>query len=162
MAVSAKERLKELGIVLPQVSRPSGSYIPAAASGYLLFTAGQVPRVNGIVKHKGKVGEDSTLEDAYAGARICAVNCLAAIEQAVGSLDHVARILKVNGYINAAPGFTQNPKVLDGASDLLLEVFGNAGQHARSAIGVQALQDNAVVEVEMTVLLKGPCEYPAV
>ena len=80
MAVSAKERLKELGIVLPQVSRPSGSYIPAAASGYLLFTAGQVPRVNGIVKHKGKVGEDSTLEDAYAGARICAVNCLAAIE----------------------------------------------------------------------------------
>ena len=74
----------------------------------------------------------------------------------------MARILKVNGYINAAPGFTQNPKVLDGASDLLLEVFGNAGQHARSAIGVQALPDNAVVEVEMTVLLKGPCEYPAV
>ena len=106
------------------------------------------------------MGEDCTLEDACAGARICALNCLAAIAQAAGGLDNVARILKVNGFINAAPGFTQTPRVLDGASDLLLEVFGDAGRHARSAIGVQALPDHAVVEVEMIVLLKSPCEYP--
>lgn len=162
MTATVTERLEETGMVLPPVSRPSGSYVPAVASGNLLFASGQVPRVDGVVKYKGKVGEDCSLQDAYEGARICALNCLAAISQAAGGLDNVARILKVNGYINAAPGFTQNPKVLDGASDVLTEVFGNAGCHARSAIGVQALPDHAAVEVEMIVLLREPRDYPFV
>ena len=159
--MTVNERLKELGIELPPVNKPSGSYVPATASGNLLFAAGQVPRVDGKVKYKGKMGRDATMEDAYAGARICAINCLAAIQEAAGGLDNVARILKVNGYINATPEFTETPKVLNGASDLLLEVFGDAGGHARSAIGVQALPDGAVVEVEMIVLLKQPREWPA-
>lgn len=154
MAHGVEERLRELEIQLPVLSPPSGSYEPAALAGRLLFTAGQVPRVNGEVRYKGKAGGGVTMEDAYAGARLCAINCLAAIKQAVGSLEKVERIVKVNGYINAVPGFTQNPKVLNGASDLLIAVFGEAGRHARSAIGVEALPDQAVVEIEMVVLLK--------
>lgn len=160
MGKEIEERLKELHITLPKVNQPSGSYVPATAEGRLLYAAGQVPRVDGIVKYAGRLNNESLLDDAYQGARICALNCLAAIEQAAGGLDNVDRILKVNGYINAEPGFRKTPKVLDGASDLLLEVFGERGRHARSAIGVSALPDNAVVEVEMIVWLKEAHNYP--
>lgn len=154
MADRAENKSAQWDGKLPSAPRPSGSYEPASQAGNLLFTAGQVPRVNGAVQYRGKVGSECTLEDAYKGARICALNCLAAIKQAVGSLERVDRIIKVTGYINAEPNFSQNPKVLDGASDLLLEVFGDRGRHARSAIGVQALPDQASVEVEMIILLK--------
>jgi enamine deaminase RidA (YjgF/YER057c/UK114 family) len=157
-----KERLKELGITLPAVNTPTGSYVPATASGTLCFSSGQTPRINGKVEYVGKMGAENgpSLEDAYAAARICAINCLAAIDMAAG-LDNVARILKITGFINATPNFTQTAKVLNGASDLLLEIFGHSGQHARSAIGIQTLPSNAVVEVEIIVRLKEPREFPA-
>ncbi|MCI6260756.1 RidA family protein [Pyramidobacter sp. SM-530-WT-4B] len=160
--MSIKERLKELGIELPPANKPTGSYVPATASGTLCFSSGQTPRVNGEVAYTGTMGAENgpSLEEAYAAARVCAINCLAAVDMAAG-LDNVARVLKVTGFINAAPGFTQTAKVLNGASDLLLEVFAQAGRHARSAIGIQALPGNAVVEVEIVVRLKEPREFPA-
>ena len=148
------KRLKELGIELPEVNKTSGSYVPAVKDGKVLYLAGQVTRVFGQVKYAGKLGKDATIEEAYQGARICGINLLAVMQAMGGGLDNVERILKVNGYINAAPGFQDTPKVLDGASDLFLEVFGESGKHARSAIGVEALPGNSMVEVEMIVRLK--------
>ena len=130
-----------------------GPYSQGIKSQGLLFCSGQVPRVNGVVQYEGKMGEDGTMENAYAAARICAINCLAAIEAAVG-LEQVEKIVKVNGYVNTAPGFRSTPKCINGASDLFLAVFGDRGRHARSAVGVQTLPDNAIVEIEMIVLLK--------
>ena len=153
MDQTIQNRLAELQISLPQPPKPSGSYIPASVAGNLLFCSGQVPRVNGVVQYEGKMGEDGTMENAYAAARICAINCLAAIEAAVG-LERVEKIVKVNGYVNTAPGFRSTPKCINGASDLFLAVFGDRGRHARSAVGVQTLPDNAIVEIEMIVLLK--------
>lgn len=149
-----EKQLERLGIILPEISRPSGSYIPVTSFGRLLFVSGQVPRVNGIVKYSGKMGADITLEEAYEGAKICAVNSLAAIKSEIGNLDRVERILKVNGYINSAPDFPYTYKVLNGASDFFLDVFGEKGRHARSAIGVQTLPDCAVVEIEVIVEIK--------
>lgn len=157
-----KEKLRGMGIELPSANKPTGSYVPATASGTLCFSSGQTPRVEGKIKYAGKMGAENapSLEEGYAAARICAINCLAAIDMAAG-LDNVARVLKVTGFINAAPGFTQTAKVLNGASDLLLGVFGQTGRHARSAIGIQSLPGNAVVEVEVVVRLKEPREFPA-
>ena len=138
--MNVRERLKELGIELPSANKPTGSYVPAAASGEIVFSSGQTPRVNGEIKYTGKMGdvEGPSIEDGYAAARICAINCLAAIDSVVG-LDNVKRILKVTGFINAVPGFTQTAKVLNGASDFILQVFGDPGRHARSAVGIQSL-----------------------
>lgn len=148
--MSFQKHLSKLGISLPITSRPSGSYIPAVEQDGFLFTAGQVPRVNGEVKYKGKLGHTVDIEQGYQGARICAINCLAAIDELVG-LENVERIIKVTGFVNATADFEKTFAVIDGASDLLLEVFGDKGIHARSAIGVQALPGGAVCEVEMVV-----------
>lgn len=148
--MSIEKRLSELGIRLPVTSIPSGSYIPAVEQDGIIFTSGQVPRVDGEVKFKGKVGHTADIEQGYQGARICAINCLAAIDELVG-LDNVERIIKVTGFVNATADFEKTFAVIDGASDLLLEVFAEKGIHARSAIGVQALPGGAVCEVEMVV-----------
>ncbi|MCI1034824.1 RidA family protein [Raoultella terrigena] len=148
--MSIEKRLSELGIRLPVTSIPSGSYIPAVEQDGIIFTSGQVPRVDGEVKFKGKVGHNADIEQGYQGARICAINCLAAIDELVG-LDNVERIIKVTGFVNATADFEKTFAVIDGASDLLLEVFAEKGIHARSAIGVQALPGGAVCEVEMVV-----------
>lgn len=155
-----RDRLKELGIELPSGVRAMGSYVPVVITGNLCFTAGQTPRVNGKMKYAGKMGAGATLEEGYQAARLCAINCLSIIDQAVG-IERVARIVKVTGFVNAAPDFTEPTQVINGASDLLMEVFGEQGRHARSAVGVQSLPSNAIAEVEMVVMLKDDGEAVA-
>jgi enamine deaminase RidA (YjgF/YER057c/UK114 family) len=147
-------RLAELGITLPAVAAPAGAYIPARRSGSLVFTAGQVPFVDGTLAATGKVGADVEAEAAYRLARICALNALAAIDALVG-LDAVTGIVKVVGFVASAPGFTGQPGVVNGASDVLGEIFGDAGRHARSAVGVAELPIGAPVEVELIVEVAG-------
>ncbi|MHA6797081.1 RidA family protein [Pseudonocardia bannensis] len=144
------ERLRELGITLPKVAAPAGAYLPARRSGSLVFTAGQLPLVEGKLVATGKVGTEVGVEDAYGHARICVLNALAAVDALVG-LDSVVGIVKVVGFVASAPGFSGQPAVINGASELLGEVFGEAGLHARSAVGVAELPLNAPVEVEIVV-----------
>jgi enamine deaminase RidA (YjgF/YER057c/UK114 family) len=147
---SPTQRLAELGLELPAVAAPAGSYIPAKASGSLVFTAGQVPFVDGKLPRTGKVGAEVTPEEAKDLARTCALNALAAVDALVG-LDNVKGVVKVVGFVASAPGFGGQPGVINGASDLLAEVFGDAGTHARSAVGVAELPIDAPVEVELIV-----------
>jgi enamine deaminase RidA (YjgF/YER057c/UK114 family) len=149
------ERLAELDIELPAVPAPAGAYVPARRSGSLVFTAGQVPFVDGKPAALGKVGAEVDPDEAYRLARICTLNALAAVDALVG-LDSVAGVVKVVGFVASAPGFTGQPKVINGASDLLGEVFGDAGQHARSAVGVAELPLGVPVEVELVVELGMP------
>ena len=148
------DRMRDLGIRLPGVSAPVASYVPAVRSGSLVFTSGQLPFVDGGLRRTGKVGGSVDAEDAAADAKVCALNALAAIDELVG-LDSVARIVRVVGYVASAEGFTGQPRVVNGASEFLGRVFGEAGQHARSAVGVAELPMNSPVEVELTVELRG-------
>ena len=145
-----RARLAELGLELPQVVPPVAAYVPAVRSGDLVFTSGQLPMVEGALPAMGKVGAMVTPEQAKELARTCALNGLAAVEALVG-LDSVVRIVKVVGFVASTPEFTGQPAVVNGASELLGEVFGDAGQHARSAVGVAALPLDAPVEVELVV-----------
>lgn len=149
-----KARLSELGIELPPVARPAGAYLPAVQTGNLVYTSGQVPVIDGKLRRTGKVGAEVSPEEAYDDARQCAINALAAIDALVG-LDAVTRVVKVVGFVASDPSFTGQPKVINGASELLGEIFGDAGQHARSAVGVAALPIDAPVEVEMIVEVRG-------
>ena len=150
--VSPAERVRELGLTLPTVAAPAGAYIPARRSGSLVFTAGQLPLVDGALPATGKVGAEVTPEQAHDLARTCALNALAAVDSLVG-LDAVAGVVKVVGFVASAPGFTGQPGVVNGASELLGDVFGDAGRHARSAVGVAELPLGAPVEVELVVEL---------
>lgn len=147
-------RLEEMGITLPAAPAPVGSYVPAVIAGDFVYTAGQVPIADGAIAYAGKVGADLDTTEGYQAARLCALNCLAGIRGVLGSLDAVERVVKVNGYVNSAPGFSEQPAVVNGASDLLTEIFGEAGRHARAAVGVSELPKNAAVEVEMIVRIK--------
>ncbi len=142
------ERLAELGITLPAVAAPVANYVGWVRHGDLVFTAGQLPLENGELKHAGIVGEDVTVEEAAAAARLCALNCIAQGAAAAGGVDNIRRVLKIVGFVRCRPDFTQQPQVLNGASELMVEVFGEAGRHARSAVGVSALPLGACVEVE--------------
>ena len=143
-------RLAALGLELPAVAAPVGSYVPAVRAGDLVMTSGQLPLRDGTLVATGLVGGEVTPEQAYDAARTCALNALAAVDDLVG-LDSVVRVVKVVGYVASAPGFTGHPKVVNGASELLGEVFGEAGKHARAAVGVASLPLGAPVEVELTV-----------
>jgi enamine deaminase RidA (YjgF/YER057c/UK114 family) len=143
-------RLTALGLALPPVAAPLAAYVPAVRSGSLVFTSGQVPIVGGVLQAAGKVGADVSADDAVGLARTAALNALAAIDALVG-LDNVVRVVKVVGYVASAPDFTGQPAVVNGASALLGEVFGAAGAHARSAVGVAALPLDAPVEIELVV-----------
>ena len=145
------QRLAELGIELPAVAVPAGAYIPAVVEGNLVFTAGQIPFVDGALPATGKVGAGVEPEVAKDLARVCALNALAAIADVIGSLDRVTRIVKVTGFVASAPGFNGQPGVINGASEVLGEIFGEAGKHARSAVGVAELPLDAPVEVELIV-----------
>ncbi|MBN9098780.1 MULTISPECIES: RidA family protein [unclassified Pseudonocardia] len=147
-------RLAELGITLPAVAAPAGAYIPAKQTGTLVFTAGQVPFVDGKLAVTGKVGAEVDVDTAYQLARTCVLNALAAIDELVG-LDAVTGVVKVVGFVASAPGFTGQPGVINGASDVLGEIFGDAGKHARSAVGVAELPIGAPVEVELIVEVAG-------
>ena len=146
------QRLAELGIELPAVVPPVAAYVPAKRSGSLVYTAGQLPMVDGKLAATGKVGADVNPEQARRLARTCALNALAAVHALVG-IDAVAQVVKVVGFVASAPGFTGQPAVVNGASELFGEVFGEAGAHARSAVGVAELPLNAPVEVELIVEL---------
>ena len=146
-------RLAELGVELPPVVKPVAAYVPAVRTGNLVYTAGQVPMQAGSLAQMGHVGGDVSPEEGKALARICALNALAAVDSLVG-IDAVTRIVKVVGFVASAPGFNGQPGVVNGASELLGEVFGEAGTHARSAVGVSELPLNAPVEVELIVEVK--------
>jgi enamine deaminase RidA (YjgF/YER057c/UK114 family) len=147
-------RLKEMGLSLPAVPRPVATYVPAVLTGKYVYTSGQIPLVDGQLKYGGRVGKDLTEEEGREAAKICALNCLSAIRELTGGLDEIERIVKVTGFVNSAPGFVSQPKVINGASDFLGQVFGSAGKHARSAVGVSALPLGAAVEIEMVVEIK--------
>ncbi len=144
-------KLKELGIELPEPAKPVAAYIPAKQSGKLVFTAGQLPMVKGELISIGLLGQDVEVEDANKAARVCTLNALAAIKGVIGDLDRIKQIVRVVGYVASVPTFTQQPAVVNGASELLLEIFGEAGKHARSAVGMAVLPLNASVEIELTV-----------
>jgi len=152
--VSIKEKLSSLGLSLPTAAVPVAAYVPAVKSGNLIFTAGQLPVIDGKLVKEGKVGSDVTAEDAKELAQICALNSLAAISL-VADLDEIERVVRVGGFVNCAPGFTAIPGVVNGASELLIKVFGDVnGKHARTAVGVAELPLNAPVEIEIVVQLK--------
>ena len=145
--MSVADRLRELGIELPPVAAAAGSYVPTVQTGSLLFTSGQLPFVDGKLPATGKVGAEVSPEDAKSYARLAALNVLAAAHAAVG-LDNIVRVVKVVGFVNSAPGFTAQPGVINGASDLFVQVLGESGRHARSAVGVSELPLGTPVEVE--------------
>ncbi|MBF6576904.1 RidA family protein [Nocardia farcinica] len=149
-----RENLDRLGVTLPAVAAPVAAYIPAIRTGSLVYTSGQLPFVDGELSAVGKVGAEVSLETAKEAARLCALNGLAAVHDLI-SLDEVTRIVKVVGFVASTPGFTDQPIVVNGASELLGEVFGEAGVHARSAVGVAELPKNAPVEVELVVEVRG-------
>lgn len=143
-------KLAELGVELPPAAAPAAKYVPAVRTGNLVYTAGQIPIADGKIAATGKVGDEISTEDAKAHARLCALNALAAVHDLVG-LDTVVRVVKVVGFVASANGFTGQPEVINGASEFLGEVFGDAGKHARSAVGVAELPRGVPVEVELIV-----------
>ena len=151
MATSPEARLQELGIELPATPAPAGAYVPATRAGNLVFTAGQLPLQEGELTLRGKVGDGVGVGEAYEAARLCAMNALAAASTQTGGIAGISRVLKVTGFVASAPGFNAQPQVLNGASEFLGEVFGDAGLHARSAVGVAELPMDAPVEVEVVV-----------
>ena len=152
--MNIRKKLKEMGLELPVAAIPLAAYVPAVKTGKLVFTAGQLPMVNGAIPITGKVGAEVTVEQAKELAQICALNALAALNL-VADVDDVARIVRVVGYVNGAPGFVNQPAVINGASELLLALWGDInGKHARSALGVAELPLNSPVEVELTFELK--------
>lgn len=149
-----EEKLKEMGIDIPEAPKPLASYIPAVVSGKLVYTAGQVPLENGKMNFTGLVGRDLTIEEAQKAAKICAINCLSAIKSVLGDLNRIERILKLTVFVASAEGFVDQPKVANGASDFVVELFGEKGKHVRSAVGVSGLPINAPVEIEMIAEIK--------
>lgn len=146
-------RLAELGLVLPQAAAPVAAYVPVVVTGSLAHVSGQLPFIGGRLV-TGRLGEDVTLEEGAAAARACGMMILAQLEAALGSLDRVARVVKLGAFVNSADTFTDQPKVANGASELMVQVFGEAGKHARSAVGVPVLPLGAVVEVDAIVEIK--------
>jgi enamine deaminase RidA (YjgF/YER057c/UK114 family) len=149
MATSPESRLEELGINLPATPAPAGAYVPATRAGNLVFTAGQLPLEAGELNIRGKVGDTVSVGEAREAARLCAMNALAAASTQTGGVDGISRIVKVTGFVASAPGFNEQPQVINGASEFLGEIFGDAGLHARSAVGVAELPMDAPVEVEL-------------
>jgi enamine deaminase RidA (YjgF/YER057c/UK114 family) len=147
MSGRIEARLAELGIELPAAAPPMANFVPCVQSGGLLFVSGQITSWNGQLRNLGQVGREVPVEEARGGARLCALNILAQARSFLGDLDRVRRVCQVQGFVNAAPGFTQHPAVMNGASDVLVEVFGEAGRHARFAVGVPSLPGGVAVEV---------------
>ena len=151
--MTIEDRLKELQITLPEVA-VAGNYLPALRVGNLLYVSGQLPKVEGKVAYTGRVGKDLTLESARRAAKACLINILAVVKQELGSLDKVKKIVRLGGFITSYPGFHDQAKVMDAASDLLVELFGESGKHARATVGVVELPLGAAVEIEMLAEVK--------
>jgi enamine deaminase RidA (YjgF/YER057c/UK114 family) len=152
--MNPEARLAELGLTLPAPPAAAGSYVPTVRTGNLLYCAGTICAVAGQMTHTGQVGKEQTVQTAYKSAEICALNTLANIKAAVGSLDQVVRIVFVSGFVNAIDGFTESPAVINGASDLFVKIFGDAGKHARAAVAVNGLPRGSTTEVQVVVELK--------
>ncbi|HPO55443.1 MAG: RidA family protein [Ignavibacteriaceae bacterium] len=150
-----EEKLLELGIKLPQVAKPLAAYTPALKVGNLVMTSGQVPVVDGAIKYKGKLGKELSEDEGKKAAEICALNCLAAVKSVIEDLDKISRVVKLVVFVASAEGFVNQPEVANGASELIGKIFGEAGKHTRSAVGVAELPKGAAVEIEMIVELKG-------
>jgi len=149
MAGQIEARLKELGIELPEAASPAANYIPFVVTGKLVFISGQITLLNGKIIHQGRIGDDLTVDDGYQAARLCGLNLLAQLKIASGGdLDNVSRVVKLGGFVNSVPTFTDQPEVINGASDLMVEVFGDSGKHARFAVSAGALPRNVSVEID--------------
>ena len=153
MSVDVRAKLAEKGLTLPVVAKPLAAYVPAVRTGKIVFTAGQLPMVDGAIAKTGKVGADITVEEANKLAEICALNALAAVEL-VAPVDSIVQVVRIVCYVNGAPGFVSQPAVANGASELFMHIWGDAGIAARSALGVAELPLNSPVEVELTVEVK--------
>ncbi len=151
---NVEQKILKMNLQIPELSKPLAAYVPAVQTGKLVFTAGQLPMVNGEIICKGILGEDVEIDQAYEAARICTLNALAAIKGVIGDLDRIQQVVRVVGYVASVPTFTQQPAVVNGASELLLEIFGEKGKHARSAVGMAVLPLNASIEIELTVEIK--------
>ncbi|MGG3836724.1 RidA family protein [Paenibacillus dendritiformis] len=149
-----EQRLQQLGIELPEVGEPKFSYIPSRRTGNLVYTSGMDCRINGVLMYEGKLGSDLSIEQGQEAARQVIINALAVIKHELGTLDNVSKVIKMLAFVNSAPGFADQPYVINGASDLLIEVFGEAGRHARSAIGTSDLPFHTPVEIELIVEVK--------
>jgi enamine deaminase RidA (YjgF/YER057c/UK114 family) len=152
--LSFEERIKDLGLHLPRIPEPVASYVPAVLAGDIIYVSGQLPLIEGKIRLQGKLGDEITVEEGREAAKICTLNCLASAKSVIGSLDNIERVVKVTGFIACAPGFSQQPQVLNGASNILIEIFGDVGRHSRSAVGVSSLPLNAPVEVEMILKIR--------
>lgn len=152
--MSIEARLQQLGIQLPAAPAAAGNYLPAIRTGDLLYLSGVLCALDGRMTHTGPVGRDQTVQTAVEGARVCVLNLLANIRAHTGSLDTVARFISLTGFVNAVDGFADSPAVLNGASDLLVEIFGDAGRHTRAAVAVNGLPKNSTVELQAVVELK--------
>lgn len=153
--MSIADRLKSLGIVIPPAPTPAANYVPFVQEGKLVFIAGQVPRsADGKLPFVGKVGKELTEKQGYEAARLCALNCIAQLQACIGNLDRVKRVVQVRGFVNCPPEFTNQPQVINGASDLIVEIFGDKGKHARAAVGVGSLPSGVGAEVEMIVAVE--------
>jgi enamine deaminase RidA (YjgF/YER057c/UK114 family) len=148
-AMSAEEKIRELGLNLDGAGPPAGNYVPAVRTGNLVYVSGQLPVRPDGTRVTGRLGDDISVDDGYAAARLCAVALMARLRGEIGNLDRLRRIVKVTGYVNATPDFTQHAQVINGASDLLAEVFGEAGKHARAAVGMNSLPAGCAVEVDL-------------
>jgi enamine deaminase RidA (YjgF/YER057c/UK114 family) len=151
MAGTIEARLAEKGITVPKAAAPAFNYVPTVLSGSMLYVAGQVTLRDGELIHKGRLGDGMSVEEGQAAARLCALNILAQVKAALGDLDRVKRVVKLVGFVHATPDFGDHPKVVNGASDVMVEAFGDAGRHARSAVGVASLPFGVAVEVEAVI-----------
>ncbi|MCX6149449.1 MAG: RidA family protein [Ignavibacteriales bacterium] len=149
-----EEKILQLGYFLPDAPKPIAAYLPSLVVNGLVFTAGQIPMVKGELTYKGKLGKDISEEEGQKAAEICVLNCLSVVKSATGSLDNIERIVKLTVFVNSADGFTSQPKIANGASELLVKIFGEDGKHVRSAVGVNELPLGAAVEIEMIAKLK--------
>lgn len=152
--MNPEARLSELGLKLPAAPVTAGNYLPTVRTGNLLYCAGTISALDGRMTHAGQVGKEQTVQSGYESAKICALNTLANIKAALGSLDRVERLVFVGGYVNAVSGFTESPAVINGASDLFVAVFGEAGKHARAAVAVAGLPKDSTVEIQVVAEIK--------
>lgn len=146
-----EEKLKQLNITLPTPPKPAGSYIPVVISNNLAFVSGQIPMQDGKVLYTGKVPSERSIEEAQSAAKLCAINLLAQLKANLGNLDRITKILRVSGFVNCTPEFSEQPKIINAASDLFFEIFGENGKHSRIAVGVSSLPLNSTVEIDMIV-----------
>lgn len=149
--MSYKTRLTALGLTLPEASPPKGNYVAAVQTGSLVFVSGSICMVDGKMTHVGKVGREHSVESGYEAARVCLLNSLAVLEGHLGSLDRIRRVVSLSGFVNGVEGFAESPKVINGASDLLVEIFGDVGRHSRAAVAVSGLPLDSAVELQMVV-----------